>query len=854
VFDCIFRRVRTLAAASLLPLALSAPIAAAQTAASGWVETDTHALTSLLSTATDLGPALVDTALPLLVSLKLQNTSVLYGYFQHLTTPGDALYGHYLRPDQFAASYSPSMAQVSQVIGYLHAMGFTNITLSPNRTVIRMDGTVGLAQQAFNTQIHQFQLMQALGGSKVGSTLLANTTPALIPAQFGSLVLSVAGLNTLQTMSYPHRLSTGPLASVASPAVTMSSAGYTAAQFQNAYDVNPAVDGSQTNIAIIAEGDITQVLLDLRIAESMFQLPQVPFTVIQTGYPHTDTAGADEFDLDTQSSTGIANNVKNLYIYDSGDGLSDLELIDAFNRYVTDDLASAASASFGTCESIEYQNGELSAYDQVFLEMATQGQTLFSSSGDVATNCAGENGVPAGVPGVDYPASSPYVLGVGGTDLTLGSDNASYGSEEAWMDGGGGVSMLEPTPSWQTPVLPSQINNVNNANKGVPDIAMDGGTSAAVIVSGTAEGVTGTSLASPLALGAWARMQSANGNKLGYAPPALYALGSGPSTAVPGFHDITTGNNIVYSAAVGWDYTTGLGTFDIAKISGLLKPVAVTLPPAPVLGGSPCTVPGDLLAVGVKGSQYDGLAGHNALDVYIAEPEPATTNGVDSFVFTLQVDSLANVPPATGYYYYFLTPDGTQHYLAYQSTPDPVATSQFTYGTVTVVVNESEMVITKTVYDFTQVGFADAGSMLDTANNRIVWVLAKSEISGYVADSTPLSELFGETDDVTPSVDGQGQFTNVPVDDTPQGSYTPVGNASCLAATTTGGTTGGTTGSTTGTTTGGTTSGGTSPGITNGSATGTPETGRLSSGGAAAPALLIGFAAAAALRRRRRAA
>src|SRR5215471_12037103 len=67
--------------------------------------------------------------------------------------------------------------------------------------------------------------------------------------------------------------------------------------------------------------------------------------------------------------------------------------------------------------------------------------------------------------GVEYPAASPYVLGVGGTTLHLNSDG-SYSSETSWSGSGGGISSYEPRPAWQAPANPA-------GNRGVPDVAYD---------------------------------------------------------------------------------------------------------------------------------------------------------------------------------------------------------------------------------------------------------------------------------------------------------------------------------------------------------------------------------------------
>jgi hypothetical protein len=811
-----------------------------------WVDTDTTSL-AILSGITDLGLAEDSTPMRLMVSLKLRNSSVLYGLAQHLMTPGDALFGHYLSPTDFAAAYSPTVSEANQVIGYLRVLGFKNITLSPNRTVIRMDGTAGLARAAFNAPIHRVTLK--------GKEVLINVARAQVPSQLASTVLSVHGLNTIQTLSV-HPRTQDPLPS------TNSLSGYYAPQYQAAYDADPARDGSGVSIAIIAEGDLSKVLPgDLRAYEDdpKNALPHAPYTIIQTGFDHTDASGADEFDLDTQSSTGLAGNVKMLYVYD-GSALNDIELIDELNHYVTDDLAVAASESIGGCESTTYAFGELSAYDQVFIQMATQGQSLFASTGDSGGSCLNPagNGIPAGVPGVEFPGSSTYVMGVGGTTLLVNADNTYY-SEVAWNSGGGGTSVFEQAGSWQLPVLPTGATSAaGTAFKGVPDMAMDAdpNTGGIVYVAGAPETIGGTSLASPLALGAWARLQSANGGKLGFAPPDLYAMSTAPLTAANGFHDIIAGDNVPYSATLGWDYTTGLGSFDIKALSALLKSVKVTLPTLAPLGGNPCTLPGDLVATGATGGEVDALAAHNVLNVYVAEPDPATTANVDTFTFTLTAADLSNIPPDTAYFVYFVLPDGSEYYVAYESTPATGASSPFTYGKIVVAEAGGTPATPSLLINYVpiQEGYADTGSTLDTANNKITFVLSKKKIDTYTEDQK-LSQVYGEADiETTPIADNMGATTamgtNEVVNDTPEGNYTPIGNAACVAGATPIG----------GTTTGGTTPGGTSSGGSTTGGTGTSPVAsgisapsadaRLGGGGVFGPWMLAGFGLLRIVRRR----
>jgi subtilase family serine protease len=220
------------------------------------------------------------------------------------------------------------------------------------------------------------------------------------------------------------------------------------------------------------------------------------------------------------------------------------------------------------------------AADQVFLEAAAQGQTMFSSTGDTGSFCpvGTPNGVPVGAPFVGFPATSPYVIGVGGTTLVTNT-NGGYNSEVAWYAGGGGVSQFEYSPAWQSPVVPTN-SGLPVTLRAIPDISMDAdpNTGAIVYVNGAVEYIGGTSLSSPFAAGGWARLQSSYDNTQGFAAPRLYAgypaFGTAPAVPpakkVDGFNDVIAGADGLYTALPFYDFTTGLGSLDVAQKQPLL--------------------------------------------------------------------------------------------------------------------------------------------------------------------------------------------------------------------------------------------------------------------------------------------
>jgi subtilase family serine protease len=482
---------------------------------------------------------------------------------------------------------------VQAVQNYLALYGFSNIQVEPNQLLVQADATVQQAQAAFNTALNVY--------SQNGTTVFANVTDAQVPGSLSGTVLAVLGLSNVTSMHPGFIPLTDPCnpASCATP--NPANETFTPRQYQIAYDAacpsdnqncaaNNFPTGSATAVGIVAEGSLTQVVKDLRLYEGAYQLPQVPVSVVNAGIPSPDTAAAAEWDLDSQSSTGIAQAVSHLYFY-VATSLQDSDIALAINRAVEDNHVKAFNMSFGECEYYAFLDGAMLVDDESFAEAALQGQTPFASTGDQGSACPvlPTNGVPAsGPPSASYPATSPYVLAVGGTNLFTNTDY-TFDYEVAWESGGGGVSYLENPPFWQAytgtgtlPIVPSSEGSAVGTGRGVPDISMcAGGTvlaicSAIVYVSGATALYGGTSLSSPLAMGSWARIQSAHRYKLGFASPLFYQLANGgPSPSSPFFNDVLLGGNGLYSALPGYDYVTGLGSIDIFVVN---KNIPATYP------------------------------------------------------------------------------------------------------------------------------------------------------------------------------------------------------------------------------------------------------------------------------------
>ncbi|WP_155632096.1 protease pro-enzyme activation domain-containing protein [Burkholderia vietnamiensis] len=520
-------------------------------------------LSALRATGNAVSAAPMSATAPVHVALvlKLNDEAGLSRFLQQARTPGSASFGAVLTSAQIAAQYAPTAGQVATVKAYLGSKGFTNIKVADNNMIVEADAPAGVISGVFQTSLVPVAMAD-------GTSTHINTAPETMPDAISGVVQRVLGLDTA-TRLHPNfvRASNAGAAPTAnaSPTTSAITVGHNPTDFPGIYSVGSAPTAANTTVGIIAEGDVTQPVIDLATFESNNHLPAVPVSVIHAGLPSADTSANVEWSLDSQAIVGMSGGLKQLNFYVASSlAWSDMAL--AINRAVIDNTARVINMSIGGCENW----APTAAIDTLFQLAVAQGQTFAVSSGDsgsVAYGCTGTS--------VQYPATSPYVVAVGGTTLYT-NGNGSYAGETAWDSSGGGISGIEPIPSWQSNVPALK----GRAFRGLPDLAFDADPNSgeAVIVGGQLEIVGGTSLSAPLFAATWARMLSgACATNLGFAAPTLYGA---KATTPSSFRDITNGSNGAYSAGSGWDFVTGWGTPNVSVLYS-----AICVPAAPIYGG-----------------------------------------------------------------------------------------------------------------------------------------------------------------------------------------------------------------------------------------------------------------------------
>ena len=212
----------------------------------------------------------------------------------------------------------------------------------------------------------------------VTAVLLA---PAAASAATGLDPVRISGstsTGTLDQASVPVTLALNVRDKAGLRQAAAAGGGLTPAQFNSRFapaasDVSAVSSWAQANglhvgtgqaLSGIAEGDVSQAQSDLVTFEDQNSLPHVNWHQINVGPASTDTAGADEWDLDTQYSTGMAPGVTDLNVY-VGTSLSNDDILSAITRRVTDDATKQASFSAGECEVLAFATGFTEVHDVV---------------------------------------------------------------------------------------------------------------------------------------------------------------------------------------------------------------------------------------------------------------------------------------------------------------------------------------------------------------------------------------------------------------------------------------------------------------------------------------------------------
>jgi subtilase family serine protease len=457
----------------LATIALTGAFAGAQASASTAAPA---AVTPLVALANSL-PATTDqktgaftaATMSVEVSLAPRNEKALNAELKALYTKGSPEYGRFLAKGQFDARYAPTVATRDALDAYLRGAGLS-VSSTGSPFLVRVTGSSAKIAAAFHTDLSKYV-------DPKGIAYYSNSASVRLPASIASVVSGVVGLtNTERLQSSVIRPTTGKstakenaksqsAATSTSPSASCETGYVTTAElfdlvnnntnFAYGYGGGPGCSGltpSQTNSMYGApfasprtEGaGVTAAVFELSGYQQSdintwahyfygprYTAPLVNVTVdggpLAPVCPAGDTCPAQyngyssdiEVDADIEVSLAVAPDVKHLIVYNAPNDYTGQTELDEYTTIANQDVASTISSSWGECEN-DAGASYAQAENTVFEQLAAQGQSLFSSSGDTgAFGCIRSDLTT--VVNVNDPASQPWVTSVGGTSFE--SDN-----------------------------------------------------------------------------------------------------------------------------------------------------------------------------------------------------------------------------------------------------------------------------------------------------------------------------------------------------------------------------------------------------------------------------------------------
>lgn len=586
----------------------------------------------------DLGAVLPEMNVPgmtLVFRRSASQESALKALLSAQQNPQSPLYHHWLTPEAFAARFGVADDEIVAVEEWLTAHGFHVENVARNRDRITFSGNAAQVHSAFGAELHHYRVANEMHFGPASDL----TLPAALAPEVAAL-LHISDFRPKPNVRAMRD---------ADPDFTSAA---TQAHYLSPLDILTMYDAiSPTPVQIAGVGQsvviVGQSFVDTSPASAIrtfqtfvtgYVTSISPVLVPGSGVEATSLGDEGESEIDLEYASGVAYRGNVLFVYVGAN--QNYSVFDALAFAITQDIGAVVSISYGECESL-LSATDLDQLNALFEEASAQGQTLVAAAGDSgSTACAPDSSAPGITPAeeqalsVSFPASSPYVTAVGGTEMAPGtfapgsssywagapsrdvtSSLLSYVPEVVWNEGsasngiaagGGGASGYFARPAWQSAYPGMPAGNFRL----LPDLALQSSVASPgfLVCSGDPaladqQGQTascsngllgnnnkytlagGTSFAAPIFAGFVALLNAAE-KVLGQGniDPVLYSLAGGSGSAA--FHDITSGSNACvagaaecgnagesgYTATQGYDEATGLGSIDLNALTAAWPP------------------------------------------------------------------------------------------------------------------------------------------------------------------------------------------------------------------------------------------------------------------------------------------
>lgn len=515
--------------------------------------------------------------------------------------PDSATYHTWLTPATFHARYGASDAELTAIKDEMSALGLEATIVNGHR--IHVTGPGSMVERTLGTRLYN----GVFESGRQSTVATEEVTPINSMQKLGAKVVGFEGTIRMRTHAHAMAIPDNRYASYG---------GYWFDDLKQAYRYPSYLGntGKGATIATLTDGAYIPADMTKYFGHEKLAVPAISEIDVAGGSPVGP--GSFETNLDLQQAGGMAPGAKLIH-YNLPD-LSNNSIIDGLSQVVTDNKADVVSMSFGEAElfyTADFNGGIDFTYlpkimDDIFAQGNAQGITFFASSGDSGALAAvpllcleGAPNCGTAIPSVNFPASSPHVTAVGGTNLTTTYDgltkNSAYVREEAFADpltqdifygtsaagsyfgSGGGDSVIFTKPYYQ-----DYVDTGNKKFRTVPDLALhmggcpEGAASCSAndsfdyeVFNGSYYGAIGTSASAPDLAGLAALAVHLEHSRLGNTNYVIYTLAYLQNIGVPikVFHKGVPGFNGKYFTSSKF-YNRVLGNGTVNGVDILLEP------------------------------------------------------------------------------------------------------------------------------------------------------------------------------------------------------------------------------------------------------------------------------------------
>gem|GEM_PF-2998560 len=435
-----------------------------------------------VASAKMLGATSSDQKMQLALTLRSRNAAGLADYASQVANPKAKLYHQYLTPAQFAATFGADPATLNAAEKYFQGQGLHLDAAQSGGLFLTLSGSVSQVSAALHTHINNYKTAD-------GRAFYANADALQVPAAFAASVEDIAGTENARithasgvaSSKQPKAVSgnavTCPIASVlVANGAAFTGAGLIPTQIKNAYNMTGATPGSGVWVAMIEQDGFSQADLN-QYATCFLTAGQQAAIAVTAGTTYAATsmlqvrtpgltaaltpgANAQAVEAELETLLGLTPNLAHVTVVETAPTAMGTQL--ALADIANNNGPQVVGTQWGMAESdLGFANAQ--AEEQIFMQMALQGQSVFAATGNsgLYANYGDGKNFQQNNFGVMDPASDPFVTAVGGNEVGFSNTaGASWAGELPWSNsnllstgayaaGGGGLSQFWSAMPWQ---------------------------------------------------------------------------------------------------------------------------------------------------------------------------------------------------------------------------------------------------------------------------------------------------------------------------------------------------------------------------------------------------------------------